>query len=100
MGVVAEGRGMEVDEVYPLADGSIYTGLQAYNLGLVDTLGGLYEAIDLAADLAGMGPSPDIVRLFKREPVTIFDLLGSVLGHLEQEVTSATNGPQLLFLYR
>ncbi|MEA3297012.1 MAG: signal peptide peptidase SppA, partial [candidate division Zixibacteria bacterium] len=56
--VVAGGRGMEREEIYPLADGSIFTGLQACNLGLVDTLGGLWEAIDLAANLAEIEGEP------------------------------------------
>ena len=39
---ITEGRGKEKDEVYRLADGSLFTGLQAYNLGLVDTLGRVF----------------------------------------------------------
>ncbi|MBU0985031.1 MAG: signal peptide peptidase SppA [candidate division Zixibacteria bacterium] len=100
VGVVAEGRGLEVDEVYPLADGSIFTGMQAYNLGLVDTLGGLYDAIELAADLAEIGGTPKVVRPFKRESVSIFDLMGTALGQFSQEVKSLRSGPQLLYLYR
>ncbi len=50
----AEGRDLEVDSLYKLAEGRVWTGEQAYNNGLVDTLGGLALAIDLARDLAGI----------------------------------------------
>ncbi len=98
--VVATGRGMEKEEVYPLADGSIFTGLQAMNLGLVDTLGGLYEAVDLAADLAGVRGEPSVVRPYRREKVSIFDFLGSFLGDLHLPLDKKPAGPQLLYLYQ
>ena len=58
---IADGRGMDPDEVYAIADGSIFTGMQAYNLGLIDTLGGLNQAVELAAELAGIGEDPNVV---------------------------------------
>ena len=52
--VVAEGRGLSNEEVRSLATGQLYTGTEAQRLGLVDELGGLDTAIDLAAELAGV----------------------------------------------
>lgn len=52
--VVAEGRGLSKEQVRSLATGQLYTGAQAKELGLVDELGGLDTAIDLAAELAGV----------------------------------------------
>ena len=98
--VVANGRQMTKEDVYPLADGSIFTGLQAYNLGLVDTPGGLNEAVELAAELAEIGDEPQIVRPYKRERATIFDLFGSFLGKISQKVENSSYGPQLLYLYQ
>lgn len=98
--VVAEGRGKDKEEVYVVADGSIFTGQQAYNLGLVDSLGGLNEAINLAADLAGLEGEPSVVRPYKRESVGIFDLLGSVLHEVSERVETPFSGPQLLYLYQ
>src|SRR5207244_3625436 len=43
--VVADGRQMPEDRVRPLADGRIYTGLDAKQLGLVDEVGYLEDAI-------------------------------------------------------
>ncbi len=97
---VAEGRGMEPDEIYPLADGSIFTGLQAYNLGLIDTLGGLSEAIELAADLAELEGEPNIVRPRPKKKLSPFDLLGSFFHAVDHVVSREKVGPELLYLYK
>ena len=98
--VVAEGRGKEVEEIYPLADGSIYTGLQAVNLGLVDTLGGLNEALYIAAELADVDGEPKPVRPYERKRGSFFDLLGNLGAILGQPIDRAVLGPQLMFLYQ
>ena len=49
---VAEGRNMEQEQVVKLADGRIYTGKQAKENGLVDDLGNLNRAVDVAKGLA------------------------------------------------
>lgn len=66
--VVAEGRKMEVAQVRKLADGRIYTGNQAKQLGLVDELGNMYDAIDGAATLAGISGKPVIKEYGKQSP--------------------------------
>jgi len=58
---VAEGRGMGVDTVRPLADGRIYSGSQARELGLVDDLGDLEEAVAEAGRLAKIDGEPNVV---------------------------------------
>jgi protease-4 len=50
--VVAEGRHMSEEQVRSLADGRIYTGVEARKLGLVDEVGYLEDAIHAAMDLA------------------------------------------------
>ncbi len=97
---VAEGRSKTKEEIYPLADGSIFTGLQAYNLGLVDTLGGLHEAVQLAADLAHIEGKPTVVRPIERKDVNIWDILGGLAQKLENKVDGEISGPQLLYLYK
>lgn len=49
---VAQGRGMEIKAVEQIADGRAYTGKQAKDLGLVDTLGGFHTAINKLKTLA------------------------------------------------
>ncbi len=48
---VAAGRKMEESRVRALADGRVYTGLQAKNLGLVDEIGDYYDALAAAGEL-------------------------------------------------
>ncbi|MBN1618029.1 signal peptide peptidase SppA [Candidatus Dojkabacteria bacterium] len=50
---IVDGRDMDRDTVYELADGRIYTGTQAYDNGLVDEVGTMEDAIAVAEDLAG-----------------------------------------------
>lgn len=97
---VATGRGKEKEDVYQVADGSIFTGQQAYNLGLVDTLGGLNEAIWLAADLAHIEGEPSVVRPYKRDKVGWADLLGSVAKDVSGAIGQQAVGPQLLYIYK
>ncbi|MCH7938957.1 MAG: signal peptide peptidase SppA [Candidatus Marinimicrobia bacterium] len=51
---VAEGRGMTRDEVDEIAQGRIWSGIDAQEIGLVDVLGGLDRAIDIARVKAGL----------------------------------------------
>lgn len=52
--VIVEGRRLPRETVLQVADGRIYTGKQARDLGLVDELGSLDDAIDSAQSLAGL----------------------------------------------
>ncbi len=83
--VVAEGRGMSRDRVRDLATGQIYTGVRAKELGLIDELGGLDTAIDLAAELAGvMAPA---VEYYESPSKSLLELLlGADLSSLARAV--------------
>lgn len=54
VGDAARGRNMEREEMARLADGRIYTGEEAVELGLVDRLGNLEDAIEYAGRLGGI----------------------------------------------
>jgi protease-4 len=54
VGRVAQGRGLPVDRVMAIARGRVWTGAQAKARGLVDELGGFYQAVDRAKSLAGI----------------------------------------------
>lgn len=56
---VSAGRRMETSKVREIADGRIYTGRQAKNIGLVDELGDYYDALAAAGDLAKINPGKD-----------------------------------------
>jgi len=81
--VVVNGRGMSEEKVRDLATGQLYTGVQAKELGLVDELGGLNKAIDLAASLAGIEKPK--VEYYKREAPS---LLSTLLGMGWQKLNS------------
>ncbi len=49
---VAEGRGITVEQANELAQGRVWSGVQAVEIGLADELGGLPEALEKAAELA------------------------------------------------
>lgn len=78
---VAEGRNLEVAEVELLADGRVYTGRQAKELGLIDILGGLDEAIQVAGELGGISGKPQVVELAKKK-LTLLDILLSDLEEI------------------
>jgi protease-4 len=83
-----------------LADGRIYTGRQAQELGLVDQLGGLEEAIDRAAELAGL-EDPSVITY--REPRSIAEwMTGMSRADMKTWVREAVmgRGPALNYLLR
>ncbi|MEZ4705308.1 MAG: signal peptide peptidase SppA [Bdellovibrionota bacterium] len=69
---VSKGRNLSVEEVKAIADGRIVSGRQALEAKLVDELGGLEHAIDVAAKLAKVEGKPTIVYP-KQEKFTWFN---------------------------
>jgi len=74
---VATGRKLDRAQVVGFADGRIVSGSQAKDLRMVDALGGLEEAVDGAATLAGLPKSPNVVG--PRRRLSIMDLLRNQL---------------------
>jgi protease-4 len=71
---VAKGRAMKVEKVREVADGRIFTGEQAMELGLVDELGNLKDAINAAAKMSAIEGEPKIVYPEKKKK-SVFDYL-------------------------
>jgi protease-4 len=71
---IVDGRGMEIENVLPYADGRIFSGKQALSYGLVDELGGLEAAVRLAGTLGGIEGKPEVVYPDRRFD-SILDLL-------------------------
>ncbi|NLJ56815.1 MAG: signal peptide peptidase SppA [Firmicutes bacterium] len=59
---VVEGRGLGRAKVLTYADGRVLTGRQALEIGLVDELGNLYDALDIAAEKADIKGKPQVHR--------------------------------------
>jgi protease-4 len=70
---VAEGRNLDEATVLPIADGRIMTGEQAKQLGLVDKMGNLDDAIEEAAKLVGIEGKPQV--LYPKKKFTLWELL-------------------------
>lgn len=86
--LVAAGRGMEIEDVKLIAEGMVWTGEEALERGLVDSLGGLDQAIVAAADLAGL----EQWRVDRTRPPVTFESV--LLKELSRSlgVTSALRG--------
>jgi protease-4 len=80
---VAEGRAMDTSAVHDVAQGRVWSGVDAKEVGLVDTLGTLREAVAIAGEAAGLGDGPHQTRILPR-PKTFFQRLN------EQFATQAT----------
>ena len=61
MATIAEARHLEPEKIKKFADGRVFTGKRAKELGLIDELGNLEDAIRLAAKLAGLEGRPQVV---------------------------------------
>ena len=70
--VVAEGRSLPRETVLRLADGRIFSGRQALELGLVDSLGNFQDAIERAAELGGISDAYTVRELGERSPLELF----------------------------
>ena len=64
---VARGRHMKAEKVQEVADGRIFTGEQAMELGLVDELGDLKDAINGAAKMAAIEGEPKVIYPEKKK---------------------------------
>ncbi len=74
-----------------MAGGRVFTGKQALELGLVDELGSMRDAIDSAADLASLGDYE--LRVIPR-PKNIFEIFGDGLGGKESENVRVSLAPK------
>jgi protease-4 len=74
---VAEGRGMDEQKVRELADGRPYTAKQALELGLIDEIGTLSDAIEGAARMGEIAGEPQIIE-YKRAPTLLEVWMGAL----------------------
>ncbi len=77
--VVAASRGLDKEYVRKLADGSVYSGRQALEKGLVDILGTYEDAVSIAGARTDLGDDPYIVKERPRRR-TLLETAGSIFG--------------------
>ncbi|UCF20128.1 MAG: signal peptide peptidase SppA [Gemmatimonadota bacterium] len=109
VGAIVEARALPYDSVIQVADGRLLTGRLAIEYGLIDGEGDLADAIEMAGQMAGLGPEPRTV-LREARRVTWFDLLTSMVhwvgaggvngGPLTDALAPGLleRGPRLLYL--
>jgi protease-4 len=85
---VADGRGLTREYVDSIGRGRVWTGLQAKELGLVDTLGGLTLALHIAAEEAGVDYSKCSLKTFP-EKKSMWELLMNRVNTDEEEELKA-----------
>lgn len=90
---VAIGRNMDPEVVAGLADGRAMTGRQALEAGLVDELGGMNQAIEIARELAGLQKEVVLIE----GPVEKKSLLRRIMGELS--MPQSISGPRWVFSY-
>jgi protease-4 len=94
LGRVSEGRGLPVSEVDSVGQGRVWTGLSAVDLGLVDVLGGLPEAFEIARSMAGIEASETVeVDVYPRVERSFFQRLFADLWGDESDDASAELPP-------
>ena len=74
VGHVAAGRKMSREAIEEVASGRVWTGAAAQKIGLVDELGGLDRALELARAAAGIGPRETLAVDFYPTPPTWLDV--------------------------
>jgi len=94
--IVLEERNIEKDKLMALADGRILTGRQAYEAGLVDTLGTLEDAKRICGERAGIRGDPKIITPPKRIKSWITDLMEGVA----QKTLGVSRFPTLSYIWQ
>ena len=96
---VSAGRRMETSKVRAIADGGIYTGRQAKNIGLVDELGDYYDALAAAGTLAkiqlGKDGLPPVKEREKQQPWEYFlsaEIANLIKSRVMQQLPSGLLG--------
>lgn len=79
--VVEDERGFDHDSLLAIADGRVFTGEEAVEMGLVDTIGTYEDALQITADMANIVGEPTVVKERKRG-LSLFD---RVLGETKFE---------------
>jgi protease-4 len=77
---VSEGRGLTRDAVDAVGQGRVWTGAQALEIGLVDALGGIPEAVALAKEEVGVDPDDDAVLVTYPPPKPLAEQLAALFN--------------------
>jgi protease-4 len=96
LALVAENRDMDVDAVHEVAQGRVWTGLQAKEVGLVDELGGFDKALSIAKEKAKIAAGQDVAVVVFPAPKSPFDRLFEEADAWEGMTASVRLSPEAL----
>ena len=91
--IVAEGRSLETTQVDDLGQGRVWVGTDALERGLVDEIGGLRQAVDYAASLAGFVNKSDYRVVGFPAPLSKSDQFLDMLFGREEEPSILAGTP-------
>jgi protease-4 len=94
---IAKGRSMPREKVLALADGRILSGEQALAAGLVDKLGNLYDAIQAAADMAGIEGKPEVLYPKEKKPSLLDFIVGTQLQTILEQRQGGVTAEYIMF---
>ncbi|MCK4235022.1 S49 family peptidase, partial [candidate division WOR-3 bacterium] len=84
---VAEGRNLSITKVDSVGRGRIWTGNQAKDIGLIDEIGGLREALKLAKEKAGISEDIEVgIEIYPKYQSKFFGLGGSSVFAINEYV--------------
>ena len=96
--VVLSNRNIPREKVEDITDARIFTGRQALKMGLVDDLGNMEYAIDVASDLAGIKGKAEVVYPEKKRKSLLKYLVSETLSAFSEEFRGDDTG--ISYLYR
>ncbi len=88
----AEGRNMPVEKLRNLAQGRVWSGIEAKENGLVDVLGSLDDAVALAAKAAKMKAGDYRVRYYPEKKKPLDELMSKLMGDKEDQILTEKLG--------
>ncbi len=80
---ISQGRNMPMDKVTQYADGRIFTGKEAVELGFADQVGTLSDAIEVIGELSGLGKNPEIFEAPKEHESVLEFLMDGAESRLK-----------------
>jgi len=94
IGDIADGRQLDIARIEPIADGRIFTGEEAKELGLVDRLGNFQDAVQWAGEMGGIKGEVKTIYPEKERPTLMQYLMESALQIVSQRVLHMRLNPE------
>lgn len=100
-GIVSKGRNLPQDSVDAIGQGRVWSGADAKRIGLVDSFGGLQDAIDYAAQEVGLANNEYRLNVYPiAQQVSLLQMLSGETSDLDENLTTSVEAaPSLMDLF-